>query len=386
MAGWYRRKNGTISIRSYSGGREVAVIGPEVKALKDKPDAEIQRWVENWEVENNCVPKTRNRKKSTATWTPKLAKLLKEYQKERAMEEKVARKTLAEELGVFENYIFPFFLQVHGRNDPARWDEVGFGFRGWLTETTSLEVRTKKQIIEALNRFGAYLKEVGAIDQAWKYKTPKTGHSRTDRKTPLELAIKPEDIFAAVKLVTAPEWKLSLLVGYFAVLRPEEVLALTKEDFLTGALAVKESQTYLRLQKKSLDSKLAVKITKALVEGKKVGPPKNYNSNGIVTIWNKDAALQIAAILKEWPDDTPFFTFCKTYLFKIHSEKVRPHIGVTMHDLRRAGGLYLGRTLEVEPWLLQDVMRHKDLDTTMLYTRRPVQDVSTGQQDFNDVV
>ncbi|HEU4590874.1 MAG TPA: hypothetical protein VFS13_08205, partial [Steroidobacteraceae bacterium] len=63
-------------------------------------------------------------------------------------------------------------------------------------------------------------------------------------------------------------------------------------------------------------------------------------------------------------------------------------LGVTLHDLRRASALYLGRTKGIEPFLLQDILRHADLDTMMLYTRRPTaeEDASARQQDFEDVV
>lgn len=391
MAYW-QKKRGKVQVFHYdkSKGRPVVLPREETSPLDDKTDAEIERWVRQWEADNGIVRQNRGRRKETVNLPPALEKFFKDYQSERSKEEGVGALQLRNERVHFTKHILKYFVELHGKNDVLRWADVGAGFRGWLTETTEMGPKSKKAVVLTLNRFGRYLKDVGKLKEPWNFKTPKLGHRRTTRTTPLPRPVAPDEVLKAAKAlkVKHPNWALALLVGYFASLRPEETFALQRSDFLTGDSAVRHSQTYTRLRKKKLGTRLAIHITKALIDGTEIGPPKNYNSNGVVTVWSVKGAEAIAEILRYWPAKTAFFEHTKSYLFKTYRDDAKPPLGVTLHDLRRASALYLGREIGVEPFLLQDMLRHADLETTMLYTRRPNpdEDLLSGQQDFDDVI
>lgn len=75
-------------------------------------------------------------------------------------------------------------------------------------------------------------------------------------------------------------------------------------------------------------------------------------------------------------------------MFQAWRKRIKPALKVTAHDLRRASGLYLGRVKRLDLTLLQEHMRHAEIETTMLYTREPqVPDVKIKpSQDFDDVI
>jgi integrase len=76
----------------------------------------------------------------------------------------------------------------------------------------------------------------------------------------------------------------------------------------------------------------------------------------------------------------------REHLDKEWLELIKPLLDAKEYDLRRASGLYLGRELGVDPFLLQDHMRHTSMATMLLYTRRPKDEKETADsQNWDDV-
>lgn len=376
--------------------KNVKIPREQTKHLAGLDEASINIWISEWESRNGRINDKISRRVNFSD--SKLTALFDLYLEDRVNGDGLHPDRAKEEKRWLENYLLPFFIRKHGCKDLKKWGEIGWGLRAWLIQqkpkgrirlNSTLSVKTAKAIIQSANRFGRWLKGAGHIDVVWAFPSPKLGRKRSERVTPLPRSITPLEVLDAAKklIIQNPEWAIAVLVGYFAALRPSETFALTKKDFLTGDFAAENSLTYSRLKLKDIGTKLAVEVTKALEKNKILGPPKNYHSNGVVTVWNVDAAKMLAAILRELPDGR-IFRFGKVHLFRKYHEIVFPLLSVTLHDLRRAAGLYLGRGhYGLDPYLLQDFLRHGDLESTQLYTRRPRVDITTtGHQDLDDVI
>lgn len=236
-------------------------------------------------------------------------------------------------------------------------------------------------MLSLTRRFSEYLVGKKIIPQAWTIPVPSEGKAST---SPLPREITPNEVFEYVDSTKNITLKLLALLGYFGSLRPGETFALKRSDFFTGDQAIQLSKTQSKLRKYGIGSRMIVHINKQLRKGKTVGKPKTTASINYVAIWDSEAAKRIAKIVKEADED--LFTMARDSLFRLWKNVGTPKLGVTLHDLRRASGLYLGRTIELSLTVLQDHMRHTKLTTTELYMRRPVVNLMKQvNQDFDDV-
>ena len=115
---------------------------------------------------------------------------------------------------------------------------------------------------------------------------------------------------------------------------------------------------------------------------------KSHYAYGVVNVWSADAAKLIAELLKSVKDGYLFSGWeNRAKLDREYKRIVRPLLGVLAYDFRRASGLYLGRERGVsDPFLLQDHFRHGSMTTTLLYTRRPLDEKESPEtQNFDDV-
>jgi integrase len=253
-----------------------------------------------------------------------------------------------------------------------------------------------------LKRFSEALVFSGYLSHSFAIRPPK---AKYEKVTPLKIRKTPEDIlkFAKNTSFSFPKQRkiegmpnkdrseidfiLAVLLGYFGGFGPGELFALEKSDLLTGQYAVNNCKTYVGFQKHKLGSRLGVVINKTLpVVGEVVPLVKNDYRYGVSNIWNPTAAKMIADIVSKRPDGR-LFPFSYSYLLTRWRQFVRRKLGATPHDLRRASGLYLGRDKRVDLSLLQDHMRHADIQTTMLYCREPAtpDNIIKIKQDFDDV-
>lgn len=308
--------------------------------------------------------------------------------------------TERDENRVFEGYIVPFFVTERQAKRPEAWHQLVPEFYDWLV-AKHLSARYIQKILWTLGRFGQFLVYRRYLVSPFAILTPS---SKNEKTTPLKSRVTPEDMltFARAKVVATratrhkknpqalPAIRLDLLglVGYFAALRPEELYALEKADFITGAVAVEHTRTHQGFVEAKLGTRLSIAVTKTLDGSTSVPLLKTPESAAVVNIWHREAALMIAGLLSEMPDGR-LFPGSRSTLDKYWCRLGGPLLhGVTVHDLRRASALYLGRTVRIPPTLLQEHMRHAELDTTMLYIREPeTPEIEIiGTQDFSEVV
>ncbi len=148
------------------------------------------------------------------------------------------------------------------------------------------------------------------------------------------------------------------------------------------------AKTYSRFAAKKLGSGLSVHINKSREKSSGGKPwPKSHYSYGYVNAWDADTAKLLGAHLAAREPEI-IFNRSRSLLFR-HWELGggQKALGASLHDLRRASGLFLGRVIAVELTLLRDHLRHSEIETTVLYTRSPANEVEeSAGQDWLDVV
>lgn len=367
----------------------------ETKHLDGQPPEVAEAWRDQWEQAHGIV---RDRVSRTSLKEgDKLLQLWQQYQEYKASDSDTDRraKTINAETQVFENHIVPYFVGTHEKKDPSQWHPLIPEFHLHLGKS-NLAAASRRSILWTLKRFGESLVFAQYMSFPYAIRPPK---SKVAKVTPLKVRKTPEEIIKFAKVATYEhaksrtedrgdiDYNLAILLGYFGGFGPGELFALEKQDLLTGDFAEQNCKTLAGFRKHGLGSRLAVVVNKTLPH---VGDPvplvKNDYRFGVSNIWNADAAKLISSIVKNLPDGR-LFPFSYAYLVRRWREQVKPKLGATPHDLRRASGLYLGRTVRLELTLLQEHMRHAEIETTMLYTREPAtpEKRQFRKQDFDDV-
>lgn len=384
----YRRKNKSVHVYYYdkSTAKLVQLPRSQTKHLDGKPADEVQAWVEKWEKEHG-VAKERGTREVLKD-DDKLLALWRQYQSHRMATRKRRTGTASKEGLLFERDIVSFFVREHQTKDPALWHDLVPKFHTHLFKK-GIKDGTIQKILWTLERFGKHLVFQRYMSFPFVIQIP----SRDNHKvTPLKVRKTPEDILKFVKDATIEcniNFRLAILLGYFAGLRPSETFALSKSDLLTGDTAEKLSGTYNGFKKFNLGSRLAIDVCKTVFDGKDGAPremTKTETSCGVVNVWNSEAAKMIASLVKEMPNGR-LFPYSLGWLNRAWRQYVKPKLRSTPHDLRRASALYLGRTVRIDLTLLQEHMRHAEIETTMLYTREPkrAEKTTKWKQDFDDV-
>jgi hypothetical protein len=195
-------------------------------------------------------------------------------------------------------------------------------------------------------------------------------------KTPLARPLGPDEVLEWAYRCKIPEIKFIGLVGYFFSLRPQESFALVRQDFRNSS-EITKLECVKTMSAATLDASLVVYIGKQKQKLNKVVPYAKKGSNGWVCCFNRAAAgMILEMILKLQPQEL----ICKTTNENIYS-LWRKHgmPGLSIKDLRRASAYYLGHYSKFTPLQLMKHMRHKKIETTMIYCRRPDEDFETAE-------
>ena len=370
--------------------------------LDGKPEEEVEEWIRKWESTNG---RTRERSaRTTLGDDDKLSVYWKNFQAHQDTYAERARRpaTLKNEHAIFERNIVPFFIVKHQRKDPTTWHDLVPDFHKYLAER-NYKSATIQKVLWTLERFSKYLVFSRFMSFPYVVQVPKRKNAKV---TPLEIELTPEEVLTFARTASFPyvdragnaaehpvNFRIAVLLGYFAALSPSELFALDKSDLVVGADALNYSKTAEGFKGigPGMSSNMAVSVSKTLPSlgdtRTAVELTKNDYREGMVTIWSKAAAIAIAALAKQLPEGRTF-PFSYGWLSVEWRKHVTKGLGATPHDLRRASCLYLGRTLRIPVTLLQEHMRHAEIETTLLYMRapaKPPRSKSKVVQNFDDV-
>ncbi|RYZ82649.1 MAG: hypothetical protein EOP06_21330 [Proteobacteria bacterium] len=257
------------------------------------------------------------------------------------------------------NLILPYFHNVCKVESLQEFQKYSRRLSIWLREDLGLTDTKIRYVQMSLRVFWKWLGEQGLVEGAPLY------FRRVKKQikgTPLRRTLTPDEVLNWQ--FPRPDLRLIALVGYFFSLRTQETFGLKKADFLGGKVA-SEFECCKVMAAAHLYDRLAIRIERQ--RGKEgLSAPKQHSS-GLVACFNSIAAQEIAAIVNA--SDGPLFTLNTNYYVKLWREHGIPN--TTIKDLRRASLYWLGHYSDLELVALKNHARHKEVSTTILYTRRP---------------
>lgn len=379
MAYWNRRRGREVTAYYYdiNQKKNVQVPRTETRHLDDLLDEDIDKWLEEWE-QSKGIARIRSVQR-VVLGTDELKRLIESHLEDHSIRRNTRDVTLNGYRYHFYTYIVPYFVSEKSEKDVRKWYLHMDPFPMDLLKV-GLHVKTVRGICQTLVRFGRYLVRQRVLSHPWLIEMPRT---RDRRKVPLTRKLDPEQ---AIELASKLESKAALVVllGYFASLRPEEIYALSVSDFITGQEARNRARAWKGLQKYGLGSGLSIYITKTSLKKAVKPETKTPQAKAVVNVFNVEAAKLIASHLKSI--DGRLFPENRYHLDKWYAEVIKPVIGMNCKDLERAAANYLGKRVGLDPYTLQDHMRHAEMSTTLLYTRDPYEvQENTGSLNLDDV-
>ena len=383
MASITTLKNGSVYIYVWDkyAKKQIQVPRELTKHLDGMPPEYAKQWLEDWEAKNGHTVTRVSRRVSFLK--DSINALYAAYKAHRKSMDAVRPKTLKTEQAVFERLVLGYFIGEKALKDPKKWHQETHGFIPWLIEKGH-GTASVKRAAGCLTRFGEYLVYSKYMTFPYVVKVPKT---RKAKITPLKARIAPETVLSKSGIL-GPDLELAALLAYFGALEPSVLWALETDDFLIGGKAIKESKTYEGFARLGIGTNLSIVCRRSVDSSNQVSTLlKTEARYAVVNIWDREAAKRIAVLMRGRAGKV--FKYSRPHMEKHWREQVRPLLGGTPHDMRRASCLYLGRTLRIPPTLLQEHARHAQLDTTMLYCRDPqipdVADNKVADSDWDEV-
>lgn len=346
----FRDKAGRVYLQVYDPEKRRGRVLPrhESRHLDDMSDEEIRAILKPVAV------------------TPKLSdaeKLGKDWLRYLGEEMGLDRQTVRQRQSGLERFVYPFF--IHESKLPVEeWPNHTAKFYRWLVARNS----TASQIRVANTALSIFYKWLGEENILKPTKLALRTGKRGARETPLIRTVSPEEVLKWAKKCPIPHVKFIGLAGYFFSLRPQEVFALCREDFNHTA-AIETLESVKVMKSVSMGMKLAVYVAKQKQNAGTVSPDAKKGSKGWVCCFHNEAADMLIEMLSHMRTGE---TICRWNNKKLYDDwKTHGLKDVSVKDLRRASAYYLGHYSKLSPVQLMKHMRHKKIETTMIYCRRP---------------
>ena len=357
---WQKHKSGRIHIYKWENGK-VRQLPRDISRHLDGMDDSVV---------NNFVDSLRPRKTvERPIMHHKLDDLVQQflaYKKKRGMNP----CTLEMKRVSLLNHVIPYFLTLETpATDPNSWPQHSIALLEYMEgKGFSPNLIVRGGI--ALRQFYRWLQDEKLVSRTAELPLRRPVFKPT--VTPLQFTITPDEVIAFAKAQTDNQIAFMALAGFFFSLRPQELFALTKTDFIAGSSAAVFEACKV-MAKHNLFNKFAVNITKQNSKGAKdkKAAPKN-GSKGVVACFNGEAAKMLVGLIKalgETSGEEPLIPFALDWNFKRWSAHGIP--GITLKDLRRASIYWLGHYTSLGFIELKSHARHKAESTTSLYLRRP---------------
>jgi hypothetical protein len=389
---WYRKKvkGREYVFVYYSDGRQLKPR-KSYKWLDGLDDARIQVEVDQLERQWEKAKKTPDH---ILFSDDALTKRLDEWHDHLLRNQKKDERTAEKYRSLTLRWAVPFFLSK-ALKDPASWPGVSVGLLDWLREKTytrrsrdgreselPLSAATIREVNNALRSFWRWLREEHLVPDVQLFlRTPPKDDEEDE--TPLQFTIEPQMVLDFAAKAKVREVKLIALLGYFFSLRPQEIFGLRPADFAAGGEAAKleACSTMARL---GLFGRLAVNVNRQRTPKGREKTPKAH-SRGWVACFDAAAAKLIVELINEGDPTAPLFAGKDNRkLYRLWEDAGLERVAVK--DLRRASCYHLGHHTRFaeEPVNAQKHMRHKEYETTILYLRRPKEEVAprTGKLDL----
>jgi integrase len=360
---YFQRRRGTQVLVYYrtAAGNLKTIPRDQVRHLDHEPDHNVQAWINDhqgrWEPTGEAP-------KGLVLSDASLEEWVTAWAAHRTKRGYGTKNTVTRAKHALLEDVVPYFLAMSPpRVDPNTWVSASFGLVDWqeqrgVSEANRIHART------ALRKWWKWLGDTRRIQPGLDL--PLDSTRRTGKATTLSLTPTPEDVLRFVRFHPDERIRLMALLGYFASLRPQEVFALRRCDFVAGA-----TEAGRVMKEKGHFDRLSVNITQQRTQRGELTPPKAF-SRGLVAIFDVHAATLIREILLRREPEELLFDFLPNWNAELWK---RGGGGLTLHDLRKASLYWLGHYGNLELVQLKNHARHSKVDTTMLYCRRPAETV-----------
>lgn len=351
MAYWQKKPNGSVAVyyRDASTRKLKALPRKQISHLDNMTDEEIELWVGRWSNLHEV-----RKKRPDLQDTPIPLQML--------FDEFLAHLRQQGKRVTTENH-HKWLLKLVGsyfQDTPlTAWPDISKHFYGHL-RGKGVSTRTIKRAQQTLRLFWRYMYDTGRCDG--ELRMPRTGSPR-QAGTPLQRLISPEEVIAFVISTGDERIRFMALVGYFFSLRPQEVIAVTMDNFVAGDEATRLECCKV-MGRAGLFSRLAVYIKEQRAIDGMVEP--KTKDKGYVACFNERAAALIVDLLNSGFEGIKLKPSPAAKYWRDNGMK-----GVTLKDLRRASLYWLGHNTSLGEIPLMNHARHADFNTTRLYLRRP---------------
>lgn len=370
------RKGKAVYVYYMVDGKQTSVPRKKTKHLDNEDDATIERWVAEY---SRQYEKPKRKYDSVIREGDDIKKWIQGWYDQRLLKNR-DEKTLRGYRSLLERHVIPFFFnQPSPMRDPNDWPTVSIRLLPYLQERITA-ARIPHAYI-ALRQLWNYLDEEGIVITPRKLKL--RNPAPIPKKTPLRYVRTPDEILEWIENQPNRDLKLMALFGYFFSLRPYEIFAIKKVQIRAGSTAAK-LECCKTMAGYGLFDKFAVymefaRSTEPLkeqdgIKKKKLKKLKTSYSLGWVACFDERAAELLLKVIKdEKPDDLLFREFQPDWYLKMWAANGIPE--TVLKDTRRSSLYYLGLRKNMQPLHLKQHARHSRWETTLLYCRRPDEEV-----------
>lgn len=284
-------------------------------------------------------------------------------------------QTIRQHRHAVETFLFRFFAEAVKVSEAKDWPAYSIRFYNWLeTVGNNGKPATASQIKQAniaFKKFYTWLGEEG-------YVTPlelKLRNAVSEVKPAvLPRPVSPSEVLAWAKKCDKPHVRVLGLVGYFCSLRPQEVFALVRSDFSAGDSVVGLECSRV-MRGAGLFDRAVVYISKQQQNSGRTINSAKKGSNGFVSCFNLEAAQLIIETIKSMAEAESVVGGWNNH--KLYTDWHKFGLAdLNVKDLRRASLYFLGQYSNLQPQQLMKHARHRSIETTMIYCRRPHEQIT----------
>lgn len=360
MASWYRKYGKYVTIvYTDAAGKERHLSRRLYKHLDNRPDADIDMWMEQWERLNSAQA----HRPDTIGTTPEQERAIAAYMSHLQHDKERAPNTLAN----YRRWL-KWAISYFGGEPFQHWPKRSRDYGRWLMDERSVSPEETLSANRALKNFWAWLDDEELLGEDVPQLKVRGGKKKW-KATPLQSLIYPEDVLGWAERLEQP-MALIVLLQYFFSLRPQETFALHKKHFTAGDEAA-GMECGKQMKGYGLYDRLSVYIHRQKTEDGSITPPKDW-SVGNVACFDKHAARAIVGMLSAYPDEGELFPKKPNRYYNMWRDARAP-LGVTasLKDLRRASLYWLGHYKPFTAITLQKHSRHESIESLEYYLRRP---------------
>lgn len=372
MAFWQRLKSGRIKIYYSAGGKQQTLPKHLYAHLDNEPDHNVEAWIRGWEAKHERIAPG----VEAPVITGAMKRHVEEYLAFLASRGK-SPKTVADHKRMLHAYILPYFVGKNKLEDPNDWPRVSARLAAWMRDAGESEHQILKANA-AIRGFWEWMADEQHVlhGVSIRVRAPIV----REQETPLGRVVLPAEVLEWARRCTREDVRFMGLVGYFFSLRPQETFELRRSDFVAGTAALGTEAGRIMARHK-LYGRLAVNIQRQKTQAGDVTEPKAY-SRGYVACFSEQAARMVVDLLKDKEAGVDFFSYLPDWGYALWSRHGLP--GISLKDLRRASIYWLGHHTDIsDVMVLMKHARHRKVETTLKYLRRPEDQVADQELDLD---